>query len=193
MVNHILSCIYYFTHVQYCILVTVELRSQLKRLGFSTNSHVIFSTHTTTPSVPIEQYLATLIRQGYLDRFQVGGADGGAGGAAKKGGTGAKRGRVSLGGGGDDGEGGGPTYEWRWGVRAMTEVGEKAVAKWIAEFMAGGTGAEDEEEDDEDQQVNGRKRGGRGGRERKEGMEQRLEKMFKGVERAAGGSLLDIK
>jgi hypothetical protein len=33
-----------------------------------------------------------------------------------------------------DDAGGQQTYEWRWGARAQSEVGEKAVAAFVAEF-----------------------------------------------------------
>ena len=70
----------------------------------------------------------------------------------------------------------------------MSEVGEKAVANFIAEFMVGSVGGEDDEEEEEE--VNGRRGGGR---KKKEGAEKRLEKMLHGVERAAGGNLADVK
>lgn len=171
----------------------VELRTHLKSLGLTTNSQIPFPTHATHRSVPVEQYLGTLIRQGYLDRYHSSGADAAGGaGASKRGAAGAKRGRVSLGGHGDDGDiaGGGQSYEWRWGPRAMSEVGEKAVAKFVAEFMVGSV--EGDDDDDEEEEANGGRRGRRGGG-KKEGAEKRLEKMLHGVERAAGGNLADVK
>jgi len=172
----------------------VELRTHLKRLGLTANSQIPFPTHATHRSVPVEQYLGTLIRQGYLDRYHSGGADAAGGaGASKRAAAGAKRGRVSLGGHGDDGDlaCGGPSYEWRWGPRAMSEVGEKAIAKFVAEFMVGSVGGEDDEEEEEE--ANGRRGGRKGGGKKKEGVEKRLEKMFHGVEKAAGGNLADVK
>lgn len=106
-----------------------------------------------------------MIRQGYLDRIQVG--------DAKQGRTSknAKRARLTQ-----ADEENGVTYEWRWGSRAQSEVGEIAIAKFVAEFMIG------EADDDEDEGTRTRQDAG-----------SRLERMTKGIERAAGGHLSDIK
>lgn len=64
-------------------------------------------------------------------------------------------------------------YEWRWGNRAHSEVGEAAIASFAAEFMV---------ERNED------------GGERSEAQRlKELERMSKGIERAAGGELAEIK
>ncbi|KAG5650330.1 hypothetical protein H0H81_012602 [Sphagnurus paluster] len=146
----------------------MELRAQLKNLGLPPSGHVTFSAQSTHKTLPVETYLATLIRQGYLDRTQVG--------DIKKGGKGkgAKRARVTQ-----ADEESGTTYEWRWGSRAQSEVGEKGVAKFIAEFMVGDAG----DDDDDDDATRGRH----------EEAGAKLERMVKGVERAAGGQLADIK
>ncbi|KAF8063435.1 MAGE family-domain-containing protein [Lyophyllum atratum] len=145
----------------------VEIRTHLKHLGLPPSGQVIFSTQSTQKTQPIETYLSTLIRQGYLDRLQVG--DSKKGGKSK----GTKRARMTQ-----ADEENGATYEWRWGSRAQSEVGEKAIAAFIANFMTGDAG--DDEEDE-------------GGRNRREGAATKLERMMKGIERAAGGQLADIK
>lgn len=118
----------------------------------------------------MEQYLTNLIRQGYLDHRQIG--------ENKKGkGKGAKRGRVTQ-----VDEESGATYEWKWGNRAQSEVGEKGIAQFVAEFMVADAG--DDEDDDE---------GARGGRVRRENTQAKLTKMIKGIERAAGGQLAEVK
>lgn len=120
----------------------------------------------------MEQYLNNLIRQGYLDRQQVG--------ENKKGkGKGVKRGRATQ-----ADEEAGTTYEWRWGIRAHSEVGEQAIAKFVAEFMVG-----DVEEDDDEEEGGSRARN----KQKQAAAEVRLEKMTKGIERAAGGTLAELK
>jgi hypothetical protein len=135
---------------------------------------VTFNAQSTHKSMSVEQYLSMLIRQGYLDQQQ-------AGEAAKKGKG--KRGRANV----DDDSG--VTYEWRWGPRAQSEVGEKGIAQFVAEFMVGDAGDDDEDEEEDEAGRRGRGRGGA----RKESAQDMLEKMLKGVERAAGGQLADLK
>ncbi|GLB42868.1 putative MAGE-domain-containing protein [Lyophyllum shimeji] len=147
------------------VMSDMELLANLKRLGLPPSGHVTFTSHSTHKTQSVDTYLATLIRQGYLDRVQVG--------DSKKSGKGAKRGRMTQ-----ADEENGATYEWRWGSRAHSEVGEQAVAKFVAEFMVGDAGDDDEDE---------------GGRGRREGAAAKLERMTKGIERAAGGQLTDIK
>ncbi|KAJ3806175.1 hypothetical protein F5876DRAFT_80977 [Lentinula aff. lateritia] len=66
--------------------------------------------------------------QGYIDRV----VSGEAGKPAQA--AGGKRGRLSTAGGNLDGEDGENKYEWRWGPRAHSEIGEKAVQELVAEF-----------------------------------------------------------
>lgn len=148
----------------------VDLRAYLKRLRLPATGNVIFNAHSTHSNVALDLYLTTLIRQGYIDRQQIG-AD------AKKAKGKAKRARA------DDESGN--TYEWRWGNRAQSEIGEKGIAQFVAEFMVGEEEAEDEEEDEGS---------GRGRANKKQAeAESKLAKMTKGIERAAGGQLADLK
>ncbi|KAG5641632.1 hypothetical protein DXG03_004569 [Asterophora parasitica] len=147
------------------VMSDMELRAHLKRLSLPPAGNVISSAQSTHKTQTVETYLTTFIRTGYLDRIQVG--------DAKKG-KGAKRARMTQ---ADDETG--ATYEWKWGSRAQSEVGEKAIAKFIAEFMVGAA-----DDFDEDQG---------GVRGRREDATAKLEKMARGIERAAGGQLTDIK
>jgi hypothetical protein len=151
----------------------VELRAHLKRLGLPLTGMLSFDAQSTHRSMTVEQYLSTLIRHGYLDQQQAGEA------AKAKG----KRGRVAANADDDSGA----TYEWRWGPRARSEVGEKGIAQFVAEFMVG-----DADDDEDDEEEEGRRTKGRGAA-RKESAQDKLEKMLKGVEKAAGGQLADLK
>ena len=42
------------------------------------------------------------------------------------------------------------TYEWRWGARSHAEVGEQALAAFVAEFMAERTLRDQDDDDDDD-------------------------------------------
>lgn len=118
------------------------------------------SNQSTHQDLGLEPYLNQLIRQGFLDRYRTG---------EVKGAGGKKRGRAPAATQGDDSTN--PT-EWRWGPRAMSEVGETGIAKFVAEFMVRGEGDEGEDEAK---------------------ARQRVEKMMQGIEKAAGtGKLLDI-
>ncbi|CAK5272258.1 unnamed protein product [Mycena citricolor] len=138
-----------------------DLRTQLRRLGLTAGGKIRFSALSTHREMTLDEYLTLIVRQGYLERIQVGET-----GKKSKG----KRGRVTQ------DEESGQAYEWRWGPRAHGEVGEKAIAAFVARVMVQGpASAEDEDEDGPSpQQAN------------------KLEKMVKGVERAAGGNLADV-
>jgi len=85
-------------------------------------------------------------------------------GAAGKG----KRGRATQAADDDSGL----TYEWRWGNRAAREVSEIAIARFVAEFMTANTG-EDEENT--------------------RGSTKKVQKMYEGIAKAAGGNLSELK
>ncbi|KAN0088322.1 hypothetical protein V8E55_005379 [Tylopilus felleus] len=71
-------------------------------------------------------------------------------------------------------------YEWRWGNRAHSEVGEQAVARLVGEFMVERKRMVDVEEEAEGARGSG-------------GLEMQSETTVKAIERAAGGSLTDVK
>lgn len=191
----------------------------LRRLRLRPPTQLALPAHTPHRTLTLDAYLLQLQRQGYLDRTRLGGT----------GGTSQKRGRGGRGGGG--GGGGGATqqggaggeesdvaWEWRWGPRALAEIGEVAVARFVAEFMAerassrgggggGGTGGDpggrvasnggggigDGEASDEESEGGAGGRGrGRGAGARGEEAQRRLAALLRAVERTAGGELTEV-
>jgi melanoma-associated antigen len=152
----------------------VDLRKHLKSLHLPSNPNIRpirYTASSTTRSHNIDGYLSHLLKQGYLDRQQVGGDA-----AAKKGkkaGAGSKRLRTQA----EDIEEG-RIYEWRWGVRAFSEVGEEYIGKFIAEFMVS---------TEMNQEGEGKGAGAASAR-----AEALLEKMYVGVQKAAGGNLMEL-
>jgi len=81
----------------------------------------------------------------------------------------------------------------------MAEIGEVAIAHFVAEFMAerasggggggGGSGSGSRGDGDGDGEVSDDEVSGRGARARREDAQRRLATLLKGVERAAGGEL----
>ena len=176
----------------------------LRRLRLRLPTQLALPAHSPHRTLTLDAYLLQLQRQGYLHRTRLGGAgSGGAGGAAQKRGRGRPGGPTQQGsGGGEDND---VAWEWRWGPRALAEIGEAAIAHFMAEFMAerasgsggggGGSGSggratvgdgggDGEASDDEV--------GGRGARARREDAKRRLAALLKGVERAAGGELSGV-
>ena len=95
-----------------------------------------------------------------------------------------KRVRATQGDGADDGT----TWEWRWGHRSHSEIGEKAVAQFAAEFMVESERRATEalEEEDGEGRAGARKR-----EQRAAEAKRRLETVLKGIRRAAGGEFVD--
>lgn len=121
------------------------------------------------PAPTLEAFLYLCVRQGYLDLQRLGDVKG----APKK------RGRASAAtqaaNGGDEAV----VYEWRWGPRALAEVGEQDVGRFVADFMVERGRREATGEDaDEDEDVG----------EMAEVKKMR-ERTMGGIERAAGGNL----
>lgn len=152
------------------------LRNQLKELGLASAfgpSPIHLTTISTCRSLKLDDYLSQLLRQNYLDRHVVGEYTG----ASRK----RARGKVSGKDGNSEGINGaaGDMYEWKWGARALCEIGEKDVAMFMAEFMTShGTGVEGWNEEDEEDGT---------------GEDRRKERMYKGVEKAAGGNLAKVR
>ncbi|KAF8621396.1 hypothetical protein AX15_007849 [Amanita polypyramis BW_CC] len=162
------------------IISDVDLRINLKRLRLPTGGEIAFSALSTHKTLAVDQYLATLMRQNYIDREQIG--DGKAGK-----GRGNKRSRLATQVAQDVEEG--VAYQWQWGSRAHCEVGEKAIGKFVAEVMVGDR--TDVDVDDEEADKAGPSRRGRGRGSDK--TEAKIEKMLTGIERAAGGNLTDLR
>ncbi|KAI8976336.1 MAGE family-domain-containing protein [Trametes punicea] len=153
-----------------------DLRAILKRLQLPSNAPVPLSSQSTNQSLTIDAYLAQLTRQGYLDKHRLGTARG-----APKRARAAQHGNTQAAAGAHD-DSVLAAYEWRWGPRAHAEVGERAVAQFVAEFMAVRPGAEEDEEEDAV------------GAPADEGTQKRVQIVFKGIERAAAGApLADVR
>ena len=114
-----------------------DLRAILKRLQLPANAPIPLSSQATNQSVTIDAYLAQLTRQGYIEKLRVGSTGGK---------VGAKRARATQASQAEDAHL--QAYEWRWGPRALGEVGERAVAQFVAEFMAGLPGQEEDGEEE---------------------------------------------
>jgi hypothetical protein len=134
---------------------------------------------STHRGIPIDTFLSQLMRQGYIDRVRLG--DNKAAGGKR--GRGAAATQVNA----DDNQ----AYEWRWGTRAHSEIGEQAIASFVAEFMIDRTRQNEAEEDEEENDGPARGRGR--GKKKQDGVEKRLATMLKAIERASGGNLADIK
>ncbi|THH12950.1 hypothetical protein EW146_g7217 [Bondarzewia mesenterica] len=162
------------------VISDMDLRSSLKRLRLLPSASIPLSAHSTHRSLQLDAYLTQLTRQGYLDRSRLG--------APKNN----KRGRMtqsqmpSQHDGSDSGE---STWEWRWGARAMTEIGEAAVAKFVAEFMAERMGTDDAGSDDDEENGEVARKNAK---KRRDEANNRLNALMKGIERAAGGELADV-
>ncbi|KAL0572212.1 hypothetical protein V5O48_009747 [Marasmius crinis-equi] len=150
-----------------------DLRKHLKRLHLTNNSEVRLSALSVQRTMPFDRFLDLLMRQGYLDQRAIGEGK-------KKGGPG-KRARTT---GADDDSG--LQYEWRWGPRAHSEIGERGLAEYMAELMVA-----EEQEDEDAEEGQGSSRGAQ--RKRRETVMSSLEKMKDGIEKAAGGNLSDLK
>jgi melanoma-associated antigen len=162
----------------------VDLRANLKRLRLPPTANITFNAQSTHKQMTVDAYLTLLSRQGYIEQQRVGEA-------GKKAAAGGKRGRPSAtqanAAAGEEGT----AFEWRWGNRAHSEVGEMGIAGFAAEFMVERMGIEEEEGEDG---AAGERGGGGAARARREKARKNiLEKMIKGFERSAGGNLSEIK
>ncbi|KAF8839978.1 MAGE-domain-containing protein, partial [Paxillus ammoniavirescens] len=157
----------------------LELRGNLKRLRIPSSGTVPTNAQSTHRGMPIDTYLSQLVRQGYIDRVRLG--DNKAAGGKR--GRGPAATQVNA----DDNQ----AYEWRWGTRAHSEIGEQSIASFVAEFMIDRTRQNEAEEDEEENDGPARGRGR--GKKKQGGVEKRLATMLKAIERASGGNLADIK
>ncbi|KAH9168580.1 MAGE-domain-containing protein [Lactarius sanguifluus] len=155
------------------VISDMDLRLLLRRLRLRPPTQIALPAHTPHRTLTFDPYLTQLQRQGYLDRTRIG-----AGGAAQNAGAASENDTV---------------WEWRWGPRAAAEIGEAAVARFVADRGgaggggpgrgAGGGAGSDEGSDEEV--------GGRRAKAHREEAQKRLAALFKGVELAAGGELAD--
>jgi hypothetical protein len=159
-----------------------ELRANLKRLRLPPPAIIPFNERSTHKAPTIDAYLSQLIRQGYLNRQRVG--------AQKNKVAVKKRGREAAGTQRDGGEDSG-SWEWRWGNRAESEVGEVNIARFAAEFMIE-RGADDVGEEEEEEPSTSKKKKKKGKEGEGDGgarAEKRMAAMMKAIERVAGGDL----
>lgn len=147
--------------------LSADLRRHLSALRLSdVGKPVRFDSGSTTRATSLNEYLTLLIKHYYLEQRQAGGDAGTKKG--KRAGGGVKRVRTGEDGAEDK------VYEWTWGPRAHSEVGEKAVARFVAEFMVETEFADPENAPDQDRQL------------------EIVEKMYGGIEKASGGTLADV-
>ena len=140
----------------------------LRRLQLSGTAHLPVSSQGTNQALTVDAALALWARQGYLEKARVG-----AGGKGKGPG---KRARATQAAADDEHL---QAFEWRWGPRALSELGEQGLARFVAEFMAVPPGADAEGDEDAV------------GAPQDEGTQKRVGFVYRGIERAAaGGSLL---
>lgn len=153
------------------ILQTDDLKALLKRLRLTPTSSIPLNHQAAKRALSTDDYLKELARQGYLDRHRVGEP-------ARAGG---KRGRQSMAQADQDGQAN--AYEWRWGPRAHSEVGEKAIAQFVAEFMVERPAAEDDDEERRPRR-----------KDDDPARKKQMELMLRGIERGASGAALsDIR
>lgn len=166
----------------------------LRRLRLRPPVQLALPAHSPHRTLTLDAYLSQLQRQGYLDRTRIGAGGSGAGGTSQKRGRG--RGATQQGGGGGDDND--AAWEWRWGPRSMAEIGEAAVARFVAEFMAeragGGSGGMGSAAADGggDGEVSDEEGSAHRARAYREESQKRLAALLKGVERAAGGDLAGV-
>ncbi|KAI9461517.1 MAGE-domain-containing protein [Russula earlei] len=174
------------------VINDMDLRALLRRLRLRPPTQLALPAHSPQRTLTLEAYLLQLQRQGYLDRTYIGAGSGRAGETSQKRSRGRGGGAMEQSGAGD-GEDSDVACEWRWGPRAVAEIGEAAVARFIAEFMAeranrvGGPGGRPTGEGDGE--ASDDEGGGRRERVHREEAQRRLAALLRGVESAAGGDL----
>lgn len=122
----------------------------------------------------IDAYLTQLVKQSYLDKQKTSLASTHGGQKRARGG-----GIVS---GADDGD---TSFEWKWGTRAIAEIGEEGIGTFVVDFMDG---------IERERANNGEEDGTRGNsRQERERREKRQDKVLTAIGRAAGGGLVSYK
>jgi melanoma-associated antigen len=151
----------------------VQLRTYLKRLRLPMGSAVPSNASSQLMKpLTIDAHLAQLVKQNYLDKQKTSLAS--TQGAQKRG-----RGGGVLG-GADEGD---ASFEWKWGTRAIAEIGEEGVGSFVVDFMDGIERERGDRRAEED--------GARGSsRQEREMGEKRKDKILTAIGRAAGGGLV---
>ncbi|KAG2052348.1 hypothetical protein BDR06DRAFT_957909 [Suillus hirtellus] len=161
-------------------MTDLDLRAHLKRLGLASNESISMNTQSTHKSLPIDTYLGQLMKQGYLDRIKLGDTKA----------AGSKRSRAPAATQTNPDEN--QAFEWHWVHRSYGEIGEQAIATFIAEFMVERSRDDDAEDDDDDGKA-ARSRGKGRARAEDGGRDKKLKNVYGAIERAAGGNLSDVK
>lgn len=117
---------------------------------------------TAGSKITIDAYLAQLVKQSYLEKQKANA------GPQKR----------ARGGGAVVGEDGESNYEWKWGSRAIAEIGEEGIGEFIVDFMETIEKLRRSSEDADSTAEHNNKE-----------TEGRRDKMLKAVGRAAGGGL----
>jgi melanoma-associated antigen len=154
----------------------VQLRTYLKRLRLPPGSAIPSNaTSQTVKPLTIDAYLAQLVKQSYLDKQKTSLA-------STQGGQKRARGGGAVG-GGDDGD---ASFEWKWGTRAIAEIGEEGVGGFVVDFMDGIERERENRRAEEDGVRESTKK-------EKESTGKRKEKLLIAIGRAAGGGLVPFK
>lgn len=142
--------------------IPVQLRSYLKRLHLPLGAQPQTTFLGTAGSkITIDAYLAQLVKQSYLEKQKANA------GPQKR----ARGGNTVV---GEDGE---SNNEWKWGSRAIAEIGEEGIGEFIVDFMETIEKLRRSSEDADSAEHSNKE------------MDGRRDKMLKAVGRAAGGGL----
>ena len=98
----------------------------LRRLRLHLPTQIALPAHTPHRTLTFDAYFAQLQRQGCLDRTRISASEA----AQKRRRAGA--GTAQQAGGGEEND---VVWEWHWGSRAVSEIGEVAVVRFAAVFM----------------------------------------------------------
>ncbi|KAG9096919.1 hypothetical protein FRC06_008195 [Ceratobasidium sp. 370] len=175
------------------------LKRLLKPLGLTPTTDMLLPITMPRRKMKFQDFLGHLTKLGYLERQRAATANPGSTQQPRK------RGRQSQATQAGDDDEDGSAVEWRWGSRAYAEIGERAVAEFMVDFMVeramrdaaralrrqkqtqGGEEGE-EDEDEEGERVERVKD--------KAALEERGKKMreamMRDVERSAGGHLSEV-
>lgn len=136
---------------------TEQLQNHLKRLDLRYDTKLPLSPTAVRPDKQtLSTFLQALIRQQYLERTKLASGAKAKSGASQAASTQTQRVRSTQATqkqAAEEGLGGDPNSEWRWGPRALREFGEDGVASFIKDFYrsvnhsAGGRAANGNQKD----------------------------------------------
>jgi len=129
-------------------LTDVQLRGHLKTLHLPPNVKLPFKTQTVeslSNTVSTETFLANMVKQGYLDKIKAI-APAPSGSQAPNKPSNSKRPRNTHANAQEKND----AFNWRWGARALAELGEKAIVEFLTSFMVDKKELIGEDEEDEE-------------------------------------------